>query len=656
MRHETAGGIIATTLMLTLAPAVLRAEPVWRPMDPPSRNISAMAYDARRAVCVLFGGQDDLRTYRALDDTWEWDGARWRQRRFPDGPPARGAHAMACDEARGRVVLFGGVSADNALLADTWTYDGNKWSLAATDGPPPQAFHAMVYDSAEEVVVLVSVDGVWTWDGAAWAQRSTALPPRMQGEPALAFDRDRKVIVLYVRGDFDRMTWEWDGAEWTERTHSIGPLTERPIGMTYDFDRRVTVLTGVSEGALRDFETWEWDGTTWRIVSQSKTDPAPSETLVYDAARGVTVSFGTHTTEWDGIRWRPRGPGPRMLHAMTYDAAREEVLVFGGARLATTGSGNVYLRDLWSLTRRGWTLLSDEGPVPRYGPSMSFDSDRGIAVMFGGRDATREPLNDTWAWDGAQWTLLSDEGPANVLYSSMAYDKRRDVIVMHVDDAFVSNSPTAQTWEWDGGHWTLRDSGSGAGREFAKVIYDAAVDRTLAYGLESRNVWQWDGQRWAVSPTAGPLMDQLHSMVYDSARGVSVTLDGGAFPQQVPRTWAWDGAAWLRTDNRLVDAPRTHAAGAMAYDASRDLVVFHGGFQARMFGDTWILREPMSADFDDDDDVDIVDFATFAQCFNGDGFAPSEDCPRDAVVDFDDDGDVDLADFAGFVQRFTGSR
>jgi len=59
------------------------------------------------------------------------------------------------------------------------------------------------------------------------------------------------------------------------------------------------------------------------------------------------------------------------------------------------------------------------------------------------------------------------------------------------------------------------------------------------------------------------------------------------------------------------------------------------------------------ADFDDDGDVDLVDFITFQLCFVGSNNPRAPGCAR---PDLDGDGDVDLADFLIFQQHFTGSR
>jgi hypothetical protein len=147
-----------------------------------------MAYDAARDRTVLFGGYDGT---SISGETWELEDARW-ERRDIDGPSARLQHAMAFDEARGVTVLHGGLSKpgegcslideDNfdevyAYCSDTWTFDGARWTRVALDGPSPRAFHAMAYDRNRQVIVLVGGGDddcevpldVWEWNGTAWA-------------------------------------------------------------------------------------------------------------------------------------------------------------------------------------------------------------------------------------------------------------------------------------------------------------------------------------------------------------------------------------------------------------------------------------------------------------------------------------------------------
>jgi hypothetical protein len=86
-----------------------------------------MAYDAKRGRTVLFGGGSKG---GALGDTWTFDGTRWTELEAP-GPTPRFSPAMAYDESRDVIVLFGGRRSWPDDLADTWTFDGQSWKRAA---------------------------------------------------------------------------------------------------------------------------------------------------------------------------------------------------------------------------------------------------------------------------------------------------------------------------------------------------------------------------------------------------------------------------------------------------------------------------------------------------------------------------------------------
>src|SRR5688500_10795432 len=71
-----------------------------------------------------------------------------------EGPGPRWGHAMAYDEARDRVVVFGGQRDRSTALGDTWLWDGESWTRGAESGPTPRSYAAMAYDRKRARAVL----------------------------------------------------------------------------------------------------------------------------------------------------------------------------------------------------------------------------------------------------------------------------------------------------------------------------------------------------------------------------------------------------------------------------------------------------------------------------------------------------------------------
>lgn len=119
-------------------------------------------------------------------------------------------------------------------------------------------------------------------------------------------------------------------------------------------------------------------------------------------------------------------PAYRTDHAMTYDAARAEVVLFGGAGNGAVLYGDtlVWNGDAWSV--RGATTA----PSPRRGHRLAYDSARQRVVLFGGR-AGSTYLADTWEWDGNNWLQrITTFQPSPRSGHTMAYDAARQRTVL----------------------------------------------------------------------------------------------------------------------------------------------------------------------------------------------------------------------------------
>jgi hypothetical protein len=63
---------------------------------------------------------------------WQWDGERWTEIKMTGATPGkRYSPAMAYDASRDRVVLHGGLEVrgrgDFSALEDVWEWDGARW-------------------------------------------------------------------------------------------------------------------------------------------------------------------------------------------------------------------------------------------------------------------------------------------------------------------------------------------------------------------------------------------------------------------------------------------------------------------------------------------------------------------------------------------------
>jgi hypothetical protein len=286
----------------------------------------AMVYDAAHGEVVLFGGAAG--GFVPLGDTWTWDGAKWTERHPATSPAARWYSGMTYDAAHGEVVLFGGYGSD--YLGDTWTWDGTTWTEQhPATSPSARSGMGMTYDAARDQVVLFGGDDgsrhsdTWTWDGTNWTLRHPGAFPQARYITVATYDAARGKVLLF--GGYDGIgcclsdTWTWDGTTWTQQHPTTFPPGRFSSGMTFDAAEGDVVLFGgfdSQQWGVRN-DTWTWDGTTW-----TEQHPATS-------------------------------PSDRGGVGTTYDAARGEMLLFGGAGGCCPGP---LLGDTWTRDAESWRV------------------------------------------------------------------------------------------------------------------------------------------------------------------------------------------------------------------------------------------------------------------------------------------------------------
>jgi hypothetical protein len=549
---------------------------------PSERANPAAAYDEERDTVVVFGGSVPVAptVNEALGDTWLWDGQRFapacgETALCASSPPPRYGASLVYDRSRGVLVLFGGHDGTNAL-ADTWEWDGSWHERAPLSSPPPRSFAAAGFDDDSGKIIVAGggafdqfpvVQGpvladAWAYDGAldTWQALPTeaeALPPRAFSSAASS--PDGLLFFGGLRGVFtdDRALVRLKHGGVQELTSVVHPVARAAAAMAFDEQRGLALLFGgrLVEYGLgnlpSDADTlWQWDGVRWGQAAQGE-GPKPSAragaAMAYDRRRGVTVLFGGEHAggdcdgggalcpaivwEWNGSAWRAiptagAGPEPRQGHAMTWDDERGVVVLFGGK------------------------------PNLDYGPTPA-------AVPCDGRDQ----CDLVWQWDGETWTGVVPEDAGDGIAQGrerhvLGFDPVTREVLLTGGSRQFTPSPSEPgpfgacddcgvTWLWNGVRWRRAASrfvppAAWSGR----AVLDAERGRLVVVGqdldgAQALDVREWDGVSWTKRPLGDPENDGTPEAVmgagvaFDERRGVIVLFGGD------PRDGARDDATWL---------------------------------------------------------------------------------------------------------------
>jgi hypothetical protein len=278
----------------------------WTPVEvkdgPVPLREAESAYDTQRNRLVMFGGSasylgNDKWDYKT--DTWEWDGNQWLNVPSEETPQGRADHAMAYDEKRGVVVLFGGVT-NGERLSDTWEWDGKSWTkMTSYADPPARSGHEMIYDSVREKVVIyggygddVFKNDAWEWDGAGWKWIPLDSGAPIASVFALAYDPNQNYAFSFLSGSGG--TWLWKGNSWEQLHLEIEPNNRGWTTLVYDPGRKLFFLFGgYSKDTMLD-DTWTYDGSEWKEFTWSGVKPAARADMVvwYDPVREHVMLFG----------------------------------------------------------------------------------------------------------------------------------------------------------------------------------------------------------------------------------------------------------------------------------------------------------------------------------------------------------------------------
>lgn len=305
--------------------------------------------------------------------------------------------------------------------------------------------------------------------GSAAAPACTyAQSPSPRGHHTLFYDVARERVMLtggaVNHGRASTLLndlWSFDGTRWTSHGTSGEPIAS--MRMAADAQRTIYSFGGWREGVEHVGELRVLERDQWRLVGTHPSVVASEAGFVFDARRNrfVLLASTAHLArndiwEYDGTRWLRSTASPppaRMVSAMVYDERRGKTVVFGGQGARVNGGNAPMLGDTWEFDGTTWTRRAESGPAGRMGAGATYDSKRGLVLLFGGANH-QGVMNDLWAWDGAAWKKLAEGGPEPRVMGHIAYDRKRDRVVLFGGRRGApDDTDLGDTWEWDGATW-----------------------------------------------------------------------------------------------------------------------------------------------------------------------------------------------------------
>jgi N-acetylneuraminic acid mutarotase len=259
-----------------------------------------------------------------------------------------------------------------------------------------------------------------------------------------------------------------------------GPLPRSRVDHTAVWDatnRQMLVFGGaVGQGVVNDLWAYRPDTNAWLPLSPVGTLPPAryGHVAVWDAANNQMLVFGgccggTNNASYLNDLWAyrpatnvwvaltPLGtpPSERLSPVAVWDAANSQMLLFGGCCGST---GTTYRNDLWAYRPAGnigtWVPLSPASapPVGRYAATAVWDALNSQLLVFGGCcNASAMPFNDLWGYVPAQnlWGPFNPVGgPPPARYAHMAAWDATNNQLLTFDGCCVGSNHLNDLWAY----------------------------------------------------------------------------------------------------------------------------------------------------------------------------------------------------------------
>jgi hypothetical protein len=535
-------------------------------------------------------------------DTWLWNGSTWANITAPTEPTMRAFHRVVTAPS-GALLVLGGCAFNQAdydsestscsATGDVWCRGPTNWISIPVSGPG-QLYPASAGDRTRTGVVMHGgfAQSLGNFDANSLitvinADCSTGTSSQLVPDPAqvpapptgkeggtLVYVPSSAQSLLYGGGTYfeTEPTWLWLGTYWLQASDSSKPPSRQFFGSAMDTVRNKAVIFGGFAGSAL-LETWELTPGSYQTWAQVCTTagcrnsiPARGLHAMTTGSGGRPVVFGGGTSNsggsnlsdlwtYSGTLWTPLcttcspRPSARRCSAITYDAVRAKLVLFGGTTDTVgdcRGATNL-LNDTWEWDGSKWAQVCTTNctpPAGRVGHNLVYDTIRARTVLIGGTED--DTINE---WDGTQWRTTGTNGPVPLTRHSQAatFEPPRDQVLMYGGWDATGN-PGSDTWFLD----MTANSSVGIGIDFA-------------YGFANVGAKQPD--QLTIHATAGGLGYTL-----DTTLGSDNDVIGDVQPGAAIEIWNWSTSTWTRVATNTAD---TSALGDLSFTDTNPMNVKH---------------------------------------------------------------------------------
>jgi hypothetical protein len=359
------------------------------------------------------------------------------------------------DAAANRVLVYGGEKCFFsggltlspqiwALSLDAGTY---TWQTVSTTGnaPPNRYMHSAILSATRDLFVFGGTSNqgqINNFSDTYYFRPTDPTPPEPRARHISVYDPDRQRMLVWGGDDryrlFDQDIWAMDlrpgfAPTWSKLIVTAGPVANQGI-----------------RGAAAVFDT-----RSHKVYVQGGSkDLSNDAAAITNTMAQLTFTDDTHAA-WSLLTPSGTPPPPRMFHSMSYNAACDTMVVFGGWN-GMTSLNDTYLMTTDAQGNKAWSqVVTQQAPEPRYGHAAFYDSNRHRLTIMGGVGNQYDSwIGPVWGLAAAtpgtspQWATISGGGgPADLRFAAPAFQPSTDRAVITGGSFYRENMYTNQlTW------------------------------------------------------------------------------------------------------------------------------------------------------------------------------------------------------------------